>query len=379
MDSRPTKILMIEDDTVDQMAFERFAIAEHFPYEYLITGSIQATRQLLQTGQPIDLVVADYLLGDGIALELFDELQDIPIIIVTGFGNEEIAVNAMKAGAYDYLIKDQDGNYLKILAVTIEQALKRQSTEAELQRHKEHLEELVVQRTAELQQEIAERKRAEAKLQHTLNDLEVLFRELHHRVKNNLQVVSSLLDLQSLMIEDRKVQDMFLESQNRILSIAQLHEMLYKSAHLAELDLPGYFRQLARSVLQSYGRPDIALQIAVENIALDIDTAMTCGLIINELLSNTLKHAFPPAGCVRAPEIGVALKAQPAGAVALEVRDNGVGLPDKHTVDQWQASFGLRLISMLTQQLKGSLQFTTDAGTCVRVTFTPEFKPKSPR
>ncbi|MEE9616024.1 MAG: response regulator, partial [Anaerolineae bacterium] len=172
------KILLVEDDKVDQMAFERFVERENLPYDYAIAGSISEARDVLTT-ERFDIALIDYLLGDGTAFDLFDEIGDIPIIVITGTGDEAIAVQAMKSGAYDYLIKDLQGNYLVILPVTVEGALRHRRAEDELRRYREHLEELVEERAAELIRvneqllaEIAERKRAEEALQEYSERLE---------------------------------------------------------------------------------------------------------------------------------------------------------------------------------------------------------------
>ena len=170
------KILFVEDDKIDQMAFERFAEKERFPYQYVLAGSVRETREL-QAADQFHAVVTDYSLGDGIALDLFELFQNIPVIVVTGIGNEEIAVTAMKAGAYDYLIKDAEGNYLKTLAVTVENAIRRKEAESELTRYRAHLEELVDVRTTELKREIEERKRAEAAVQKARDSLEIRVKE----------------------------------------------------------------------------------------------------------------------------------------------------------------------------------------------------------
>ena len=146
-------ILIIEDDKVDQMAFERFAKSPNFKYTYKLATSISEAKLALET-ETFDGIVSDYFLGDGNAFEILELKLDIPIIVTTGTGSEEIAVNAIKKGAYDYLIKDVDGFYLKMLPVTVENALQRYQTEKELKEYHNNLEELVIQRTAELKQEI---------------------------------------------------------------------------------------------------------------------------------------------------------------------------------------------------------------------------------
>lgn len=131
MTDMKTKILMIEDDTVDQMAFKRLIRETGLSYDYSIAGSVSDARKILET-EKFDVVVTDYMLGDGTAFDIFDAIIDTPVILVTGAGDEEIAVHAMKAGAYDYLIKDQDRNYLKILSMTVENAIRRKTAEERL-------------------------------------------------------------------------------------------------------------------------------------------------------------------------------------------------------------------------------------------------------
>ncbi|GAK57674.1 integral membrane sensor hybrid histidine kinase [Candidatus Vecturithrix granuli] len=171
MEHFPQKILFVEDDEIDQIAFERFAQRATFPYAYEIASSVQEAQEHIH-GNSFDAAVIDYSLEDGTAFDLFEKLPNTPIIVVTGLGNEEIAVRAMKAGAYDYLIKDREGNHLKTLALIIEKAIRRKQREEELSTYKEHLEELVALRTEELTKEIEERKRAEHALQEVQRQLE---------------------------------------------------------------------------------------------------------------------------------------------------------------------------------------------------------------
>ncbi len=164
------KLLVAEDDLVDRMAFERFVRRERLPYDYTFADSVAEARAALAR-EIFDAVIVDYLLADGTALDLLQEEHDVPIIVVTGSGNEEIAVRAMKAGAYDYLIKGAEDEHLRTLPVTLEQVLRRRRAEEELRWYRERLEDLVARRTAELRAlneklraEIAERERVEQEL-----------------------------------------------------------------------------------------------------------------------------------------------------------------------------------------------------------------------
>ena len=177
MEEKRIRLLLVEDDKVDQMAFERFVREESLPYDYTATRSISAAEEVLKS-QEYDVVISDYMLGDGTAFDIFDQTKDAPIIVVTGTGNEEVAVTAMKQGAYDYIMKDPEGNYLKTLPSTVELALKRKQTEKELRNYQERLEFMVKERTAQLEAEIVVHKQAED----ALRESEERYREILENV-----------------------------------------------------------------------------------------------------------------------------------------------------------------------------------------------------
>ena len=156
-------LLVIEDDKVDQMAFERFTKKNDFPFTYQLVGSVKDAKEALQNNT-FDAIVSDYFLGDGTTFEILDLKIDLPFIVVTGTGSEEIAVDALKKGAFDYLIKDVDGYYLKTLVITVQNAIHRFNTEKELKHYHQKLEELVEERTVELKKEIEVRKKTEINL-----------------------------------------------------------------------------------------------------------------------------------------------------------------------------------------------------------------------
>ena len=213
-----------------------------------------------------------------------------------------------------------------------------------------------------IQRDITERKHAEEKIAASLKEKEILLREIHHRVKNNMQVISSLLVLTSGTIKDKKYVDMFLESQNRIYSMSLIHEKLYQSRDLAKIELNEYIRDLANAIFQSRGvkTETILLNINIENIPLGIDHAIPLGLIFNELITNSLKYAFPGG---RKGEIKVYLHLMDENTFELIVSDNGVGIPYDMDFRKTE-SLGLRLVTILVEnQLKGKIDLYRSKGT----------------
>ena len=215
--------------------------------------------------------------------------------------------------------------------------------------------------------DITERKEAEDQLRLSLQEKEVLLKEIHHRVKNNMQVISSLLDLQSAQITDPLVRAPFLDSQNRIKSMALIHERLYQSPDLARIDFTNYLQLLVPRLFDSYQTTDqqVSLKIQAEEVSLEVSQAIPCGLIINELVANALKHAFPKG---RQGELCLRLEKSPDEEILLVVEDNGVGLPEG--VDLGHSStLGLQLVQVLTRQLKGSVAVHRSAGTRFELRF----------
>jgi PAS domain S-box-containing protein len=217
--------------------------------------------------------------------------------------------------------------------------------------------------------DITERKRIEEETRISLREKEALLKEVHHRVKNNLQIISSLLTLQSRHVADPTAREVLAESQGRVRSMALVHEALYRSPSLANVEIAPYIESLCAHLYRSYGIDSrrIALRIAVPELTLDLDRAIPCGLLINELVSNALKHAFPGD---RPGSISVAFLADDGGAYRLVVADDGVGLPaDLDVCDA--PSLGLQLVSSLTDQLRGALEVDSahGTGTSVAVSF----------
>ena len=208
---------------------------------------------------------------------------------------------------------------------------------------------------------------AEEKIKSSLKEKEMLLQEIHHRVKNNLQVISSLLRLQSRYIKDQEAIDIFKETQNRVRSIAILHEKLYQSDDLAKIKFDEYVKILAEDLLYLYelDEGNIKMIIDIEDVSLNIETAIPCGLIIDEIVANSLKYAFPNE---REGIIKIELHSDDYNQFNLMIRDNGVGMPQEFDPEKAD-TFGMQLIKYLTKQLKATIELDKNNGTKYNLKF----------
>ncbi len=213
--------------------------------------------------------------------------------------------------------------------------------------------------------DITDRKKFEEQLKNSLQEKEILLREIHHRVKNNLQIISTLLDLQSSYTQDQAAIQMFHESRGRVRTMALIHENLYRNRDMAHVNVRENISQLADQLRTSYDARGVEIVIDVGPAELHIDAAITCGLLVNELLSNCLKHAFgqPAVGSAT-----VSMHLNASSSFVLSVADNGVGFPE--SLDFYDTkSFGMKLIHMLARQLRGTVELQRGHGTKITVTF----------
>jgi PAS domain S-box-containing protein len=216
--------------------------------------------------------------------------------------------------------------------------------------------------------DISDRKEAEIQLKNSLREKEILLKEIHHRVKNNLFVVANLLEFQSDYFDDPKLMQALEDSKNRVYSMALIHEKLYQSTNLSRIDFGEYLEQLIYHLLESYSGIDerVEFETEIEPVSLNIETAHPCGLIVNELISNVFKHAFPNG---RTGKVYFKLHQNSQGIITLKIQDNGIGFPadmDFHNVD----SLGMELICTLTTQLEGNLELIPSEGTTFELTFS---------
>jgi two-component sensor histidine kinase len=252
----------------------------------------------------------------------------------------------------------------------------RKQKDIALKQAHEELEQRVAVRTEELrraneflQAEIIERKRSDEAVRNSLREKESLLKEIHHRVKNNLQIVSSLLRLQSAQIDNPIGKAAMQDMQNRVRSMAIIHEHLYRSENFSQVDMSAYIQTLCHKLMQAMVvRPDaILLHLDMVPVHLEIDQAIPCGLLLNELVCNSFKHAFPQG---RKGEVRVELRPVDEGRqIHLRVSDNGVGLPADFDIKHLN-SLGLELASDLASQIRGRLEIGPGPGATFDVVFT---------
>ncbi len=218
--------------------------------------------------------------------------------------------------------------------------------------------------------DITKRKEIEEKLEKTLQEKDILMKEIYHRVKNNLMVISSLLSLQSRYIKDKDTKEIFRESQNRAKSMALIHEKLYKSEDLKHINFTEYLQNLSNDLYNTYTTDKnlVKLVLDVDNIIFDVEISIPLGLILNELLTNSLKHAFPDG---RNGEIKVELHLEEDGRYYLSVEDNGIGLPKDLNL-QKTGTLGMQIINSLTEQINGELVLDSNMGTKFTIFFNDQ-------
>ncbi len=345
-------ILIVDDDPRNLDVLESILVSP----EYRLFRARTADEALLALiHDEFAVIVLDVRLPDISGYELAHMIkerkrtQHVPIIFLTAYYREdEDVLQGYGAGAVDYLSKPVNPLILQSKVSVFVDLFRKTRALATMNRAME----------AEIEQRLQE-------LKASLHEKEILLKEIHHRVKNNLQVISSMIDLQADRQADLQVRVLFQDARDRVRSMALVHEKLYQSQDLARIELGAYTRNLVQELLQTYGTEKrVRLNITVESVLLPVDMAIPCGLMLNEMATNSLKHAFVGRDC---GTIEVGLSRQ-GDTVRLFFEDDGCGLP---TEIDWKttSSLGLRLIRMLSDQLHGSLTLTSGSGTTFQLQF----------
>jgi len=338
---------MVDDSAADRKLCRVLLEQQHgSTLEFMEARDAAHGLDLCRTALP-DCVLLDYQLRDMTGLEFLSDLtRDAPVevpafavVMLTSVASEQVAVQAMKSGAQDYLVKD------RMTAEALSSAVTKATEKVGL---------------------IRALKTERDRLAISLAEKSTLLKEVHHRIKNNLQVIASLLRLQADGVGDPRLTVALRESQNRVESMALIHEQLYETEDLREVDLARHAALLASNLVHSYAVDEgrISWNVRIEPVALTVDRAIPAGLILNELISNALKHAFPDG---RKGSLSIEGR-QSGGGVVLEVRDDGVGMPEGADPAR-PKSLGLEIIAILTRQLKGTFEIERGGGALCRVTF----------
>jgi two-component sensor histidine kinase len=357
---RPIEVLNFEDVPADALLV-RHALGKVFLMRFEITTVPDLAEGLrLLREKSFDVALLDLHLADSQGMETFERLRreapNLPLIVLTGNSDDDLAVQILRQGAQDYLLKHEATGPL--LAKAIRYGIERHRVRVELN-----------SRTAKLAE-------SKATLAKALREKVVLLKEIHHRVKNNLQIISSLLNLQSRRIKDPATLEFFRESCDRVQLMALIHEKLYGAQDLSQLDFNDYLHSLAAMILRSYANKSRNVEVVFQlhqQLFLNLDLAIPLGLVASELISNSLKHAFPRGG---RGTITLELSQTDEAGCLFRISDDGIGLPADFSMDQ-PSSLGLRLVKMLTEQLHGDLEWSRTP--CTNFTLAFQTRPNSRR
>ena len=324
------KILVIEDDKVDQMAFERFVKAGSLPFAYQMTNSIKAAREALEMND-FDAILSDYFLGEGTAFDILSQHPDIPVVVVTGTGSEEIAVNALKKGAYDYLIKDVEGSYLTMIPITLKNAIRRFKNEKELQEYHAHLEQLVESRTAELTKALEKATESDR--------LKTAFlQNISHEIRtpmNGILGFAGLLKDPGLSSKDQQDYIRIIEKSgarmlntiNQLMDISKI-ETGQMDVVLSKISVNQMMEEVVRFFKPEAAQKGVRLSYK-DKLTKQKDPLETDNEKLHTILSNLVKNAikFTHQGSI---ELGCkAVETNQEPFVQFYVKDTGIGVPKK--------------------------------------------------
>ena len=325
------RILVVDDEPI-MIRLLNEVLKTRYQVQFATTGE----EALVSVGANApELILLDVGLPDLSGYEVCRRLRDIPathdipVIFLTKHGERQEILQGFEAGGQDYVLKD--AGLMELLA--------RIDTHLRIRR-----------------QQVA--------LETALEQNRMLLREVNHRVKNNLNVVCSLLNLQANQVKDPRDAELFAEARNRVSVMADIHEALYRSTTLCRITVGEFFSTIANKLIRAYDRRDIQIQVECGDLSLGMGELIPCGLIINELVINSLKYAFPDG---RDGVVNLALT--PVGpGLLLTVRDDGVGLPEGFVIEKTE-SLGLILVNSLVQQLGGTLEIERSGGAAFRIRF----------
>lgn len=358
--STKARILVVDDSATSAMTLASYLSADGYAVAIEESGDAALAAAAFR---PPDLILLDLRMAglSGIdvcrRLKAAAQTRSIPVIFISAATDTAEKVEGLDVGAVDFISKPVQRAELRARVRT---HLDLRQLQLEAERHAAEVERT----NARLSEELAERQRAEEALAQSLREKEGLLREVHHRVKNNLALIISLMRLEAGRDANEQTRAVLLEMQARIRSVVLLNEALYRTESYSRVRLADYLRQIATHLFQAQttSAGPVRLVMDLAPVGVEARQAIPCGLIVNELVTNSLKHAFPNG---RAGEVSIAL-ARGGGAATLRVSDNGIGLPPDLGSRRSQ-SLGLQLVSDLARQLGGSLE--TGAGATFTISF----------
>lgn len=330
----PNRILIVDDEPSNLILLGN--ILESLGHEAVSAGS--GSGALEKLSPEIDLVLLDVMMPSMDGFEVARRIRatqgfaELPIIMVTVLASREDRLKAVQAGANDFITKPIDKLELSVRMASL-----------------------------------LKMKEAQDRIRASLKEKETLLREVHHRVKNNLSMVASMLRLQSRRVEEGATVAMFEQAAERVASMSLVHEKLYQSKDLASIRVVDYLEDLVRQLFVTYGSnsPFITLETNIEDVAFGTDTAIPLALMLTELVANCLKHAFPDK---RDGVIRIQLHSAEPDGFELRVDDNGVGFPEGLDVRR-SKSLGLDLVRIFTRQLHGEMKISEGKGARVSIKF----------
>lgn len=330
-------------------------------------------------GQSISMLLEDkneYAATTDILKNTFEEetVHNLELTYIRPDGRERVTATRV------YPVFDDTGSVERAMFINTD-ITRRRLVERALKRARARLEQRVIAQTADLRaanekliMEIEDHKQAEQRVQTALQEKESLLRELYHRTKNNMQVISSLLSLRSLQIKDKEAVHVIEDIQNRIMAMALVHQKLYQSKDLSRINLKEYVEELATKLLESYGvsKKQIRLDFNTEPVSVSVDTAVPFGLVLNEIITNSVRHAFPDG---REGEIKIDLHRTEEGGINTEITDDGIGITGGDSFEGGN-SLGLQLIrNLVEKQLHGKIFFVPAKGVGLHIDFKDPARP----
>jgi two-component sensor histidine kinase len=340
-------VLFVDDNETIRQLYRRI-LEKHVNNLYIAKDGYHGL-ELYQKHKP-DLVITDMVMPVMNGLEMVKEIKkiapDAKFVVMSAYSEKDSFVESIHLGIDGYLMKPVEAK--KLLSLIDEFAG-------------------ITLMKWELERKEKKRREAEEYLKKSLAEKEILLREVHHRVKNNMQIISSILRMQSRNIDDPRLKEVLQESQNRIHSMALIHENLYNNKTLSDIKFSSYIKSLSGNIARTYAsqQANVSFDFQIDDAYLPMDIAIPCGLIINELISNSFKYAFADKS---SGIISIHFKHIIDDQFQLIVSDNGIGIPDKIDITKTK-SLGMKILQKLVQQIEGELKYDFSNGTKFTIIF----------